>query len=245
MRLIGVDCAVDSRAVGIALAELNGVVDVRDVRAGLRDPWGQVADWLLAPGGAHAVLALDAPLGWPAPLGEGLRNHTAGAPVLTDAHALFRRTTDLFIREMTGKRPLDVGADRIARTAHAALSGLDLLRAMTGLPLPLAWSGDGSGAPRVIEVYPGVTLKAHGAPSQGYKVGKSIEHRRVRQEVLARLPDFRIPADCRTTALGNADALDALVCLLGAADFVRGRARPPENLDLARTEGWIWCRDPS
>ena len=41
----------------------------------------------------------------------------------------------------------------------------------------------------------------------------------------------------------SADALDALVCVLAAADFMRGRAGPPSDLETARQEGWIWTAE--
>jgi hypothetical protein len=37
----------------------------------------------------------------------------------------------------------------------------------------------------------------------------------------------------------SADAIDALVCVLAAADFMRGCARPPEDRESTRQEGWI------
>ena len=245
MQLIGIDCAVNPRDVGVALAEMDDGVAVREVLAGIPNPWGKVADWVLDSGSSDTLLALDAPLGWPAPLADALGRHSAGTPLSEDAHALFRRTTDMMVRDMIDKQPLDVGADRIARTAHAALKGLEQLRTSTGLPLPLAWCADEIGGAHVIEVYPAATLKAHGLTAQGYKHKKKADHRRARDEILSMLPGFRVPADCRSTALANADALDSLVCILAAADFVRGAARPPWNADVARREGWIWCRDPS
>ena len=245
MRLIGIDCAVNPRDIGIALAEMRDHVDVREVLAGIRDPWSKVTEWVLDSASSDTLLALDAPLGWPAPLADSLREHAAGAAVPGNAHALFRRTTDLSVWDMTGKRPLDIGADRIARTAHAALQGLEHLRNSTGHRLPLAWCVDDIAGGHVIEVYPAATLTAHGLPSQRYKDTKKADHRRAREEILSMLPGFRLPAGCRSTALANADALDALVCLLAAADFVRGVARPPGDLRVARLEGWIWCRDPS
>jgi hypothetical protein len=39
----------------------------------------------------------------------------------------------------------------------------------------------------------------------------------------------------------NSDALDAVICVLAAQDFLQGRAMPPENLELAQHEGWIWA----
>jgi hypothetical protein len=39
----------------------------------------------------------------------------------------------------------------------------------------------------------------------------------------------------------NADALDAVVCLLAARDFLAGRAMPPSDQIIAEQEGWIWA----
>jgi hypothetical protein len=40
----------------------------------------------------------------------------------------------------------------------------------------------------------------------------------------------------------NVDALDAIACILGAVDFLDGKAAPPDELDVAQREGWIWVR---
>jgi hypothetical protein len=40
----------------------------------------------------------------------------------------------------------------------------------------------------------------------------------------------------------NADVLDACVCVLAARDFLANEAAEPGNPDLAKREGWIWCR---
>jgi hypothetical protein len=73
------------------------------------------------------------------PLVNSLANHRAGAELGVKAHDLFRRATDRFIRQHFGKQSLDVGADRIARTAHSALVLLGILRRRLGEPIPLAW----------------------------------------------------------------------------------------------------------
>ena len=223
---------------------MDDSIRVREVFAGIRQPWDQVADWLVEPGERNTLIAIDAPLGWPQPLAETLQTHTAGSAVGQASNELFRRTTDLHIRERTGKQPLDVGADRIARTAHAALSAIQFLREKTGVPIPLGWNFGDLGGTQVIEVYPAATLKSHGMPYQAYKDGKNPEHRLVRREILRAMPRLRLPDDCRSTVLDNADALDAVVCLLAAGDFVRGACMRPEDLELAYREGWIWCRAP-
>ena len=45
--------------------------------------------------------------------------------------------------------------------------------------------------------------------------------------------------------LGNADLLDAAICVLAGRDFLDWKVLPPENPDLARKEGWIWIRPPA
>jgi len=41
---------------------------------------------------------------------------------------------------------------------------------------------------------------------------------------------------------GRADVFDACLCLVAAKDFIEGRALPPQDLELAQREGWIWVR---
>jgi hypothetical protein len=55
-------------------------------------------------------------------LAETLIIHRAGMSLETPADPMFRRTTDVFIQRTLKKTPLDVGADRIARTAYATLA---------------------------------------------------------------------------------------------------------------------------
>jgi hypothetical protein len=50
-----------------------------------------------------ALIAIDAPLGWPKQLAETLINHRAGMPIETAANAMFRRTTDVFIQQKLKK----------------------------------------------------------------------------------------------------------------------------------------------
>ena len=124
MYLVGVDCSTKPKNVGIALAEIGDVVRVWEVHAGIGDPWDRVANWLLTHREETIPIALDAPLGWPVALGQALQDHSAGKPEDRCPDDMFRRSTDRHIKEMVGKQPLDVGADRIARTAHSALKYL-------------------------------------------------------------------------------------------------------------------------
>ena len=188
----------------------------------------------------RALLSIDAPLGWPSGMAAALVSHKAGEPLAGGAHAMFRRATDRFVRQRLGKQSLDVGADRIARTAFAALSMLDEIRKARSLPIPLAWDRDFEGV-AAIEVYPAATLRAHRIPDKGYKsAGGQAE----RAAVLDRLEQhFELRVD-RMKLLANVDVLDASICVLAGLDFEAGAAMLPENIDEARSEGWIWVRDP-
>jgi hypothetical protein len=143
---------------------------------------------------------------------------------------------------MFNLQPLDVGADRIARTAHSALDLLDKIRQQTGEAFSVA-SVTVLARTAAIEVYPAATLLAHGLPSRGYKKPESVY---VREEILHGLEEsgLRMSADTRRNALACADALDAIVCILAGVNFLDNEAYPPEHQSLAAKEGWIWVKKP-
>ena len=174
MRLIGWDCAVDAKKCGLAFGEATGEgLEVQSVATGLSDKvlTGAIAEHIAT--SEPCLLAIDAPLGWPSDLGAALTGHEAGGELPHLSHDLFRRGTDRFIKRTIGKQPLDVGADRIARTALAALQRLAHLREKTSQPLPLAWVPGQLEDSACIEVYPAGTLTACGFPAAGYK-GKDV-----------------------------------------------------------------------
>lgn len=240
--VIGIDCAVQDENVGLARALWDG--RRTEVTALAKGGQGRpvveiIREWI---GNSTAtLLALDAPLGWPKPLGEQLVKHRAGLPMKKSADAMFRRETDRHVRAATGKQSLDVGADRIARTAHAALALLGSLAKAIHQPINLAWDRSVTPGVNAIEVYPAVTLKMLNWPSSGYKKKDQLS---ARQKILAKLKgEIALPSDT-STAETDADVLDAIVCVLAGQDFLAGRANPPDQefLDCAKKEGWIWVR---
>jgi hypothetical protein len=143
IQLIGIDCATEDARIGLAHGSADGAdLHVLDARQCSRDqPAMQtIGEWITTREHTQTLLAIDAPLGWPAALGEALAGHQAGDAISVGAHDLFRRDTDRFIKRTLGKQALDVGADRIARTAHAALGLLGELRRRLGDAIPLAWT---------------------------------------------------------------------------------------------------------
>jgi uncharacterized protein DUF429 len=242
MFVIGLDCATDLRNVGAASADATGA------RPAIKNLTHISARSLAATvsaaraSGQSVLLAMDAPLGWPAPLGQGLISHRAGDVLGAEAHSLFRRTTDIWLKAATGQQPLDVGADRIARTAHASLRLLAELRRLTSDPIPLVWQSDFADPIGCVEVYPAATLRAHGLPHSGYK-GDKANHLAQRQLIVERLCSLLdLSSDCQTALVASDHAIDAAVCVLAATDFLSGHAQPPHDHDLATKEGWIWVR---
>lgn len=240
--IIGIDWATDPAKVGLALGAFSPEQTVlTKVQTGntIRRPLEIISNWLQGRK-QSALLAIDAPLGWPAPLGDLLAQHTAGTVLEAPAHQLFRRFTDHFVREKIGKQSLDVGADRIARTAHSALDLLGRLRERLGHEISLGWDPSIRGI-KAIEVYPAATLAVYGISARGYKTSTGAKARKHVWEQVARHFEGKpeIPGIQKSS-----DSLDAVICLLAAKDFLTGRAMPPPADTPVKREGWMWVRDP-
>lgn len=240
--IVGIDAATSPKKIGLAHGELDGDA-VRVIEATLGSEVDSVVETIASwATGNRVLLAVDAPLGWPRALGRGLHRHRAGQRLPGVAHDLFRRTTDRFVHEQLGKLPLEVGADRIARTAHAALGLLDDVRARLGAPVPLVWTPEFEGV-AVIEVYPAATLLSRRAPATAYK-GREATALDGRQTILSALRnDWTLKVDPGLLASSD-DRLDAAVCVLAGADFLRGHSLAPDSArrEVAEVEGWIWFR---
>ena len=93
MIVVGIDSATAAKKVGIALADCDEsrcalvAVELGESQELLAR---KIASWL--PSAGSALLALDAPLGWPAALGPALVQHVAGEPVGQNPGLLFRRS---------------------------------------------------------------------------------------------------------------------------------------------------------
>lgn len=238
VRLIGVDCATVPARTGVAIGTLlNGRVEVETVIPPARDldVAGAVAAALA--GVDRAVVALDAPLGWPAALGAALTQHHPGDPITIHPDELFARATDRAIRARLGKAPLEVGADRIARTAVAALALLAAVRERTGLALPVHAAAGPLPAIAAAEVYPAALVAAGGERPRGGEATLLAK-----RALLAAAEPGALPR--HAAALAVPDALDAALCVVAAADLALGRAVPPPPAlrAAAAREGWIWAR---
>src|SRR5260370_16714623 len=170
--IIGVDCSTDEAKTGLALAIISGaVLTIKVARRASRSRKAKewIQEW--ARGHERVLIALDAPLGWPAPLAGALSGHQAGMYIDRPSDALFLRHTDHEIQRRFGLHPFSVGADRIARTAVASLNLLQELRTECGEAIDLAWATTWDGHIGAIEVYPSATRAAHGAIPGGGQLG--------------------------------------------------------------------------
>lgn len=240
VKVIGMDCATDAKKVGLAMGTYsnNGIalIDTKFGSDGISIA-EIIKSWIQED--EKVIFAIDAPLGWPEELGNSLHRHLAGQALPVESNLIFRRATDRFIKEVLGKQPLDVGADRIARTAHAALKIIEELRLVVNNKIEMAWNPEKLGGISVIEVYPAATLQCYGIRSVGYKEKEQKDERDDILNALKKVMDIR----CDLLHMRqSADVLDSAVCLLAAKDFLNGDVYFPRDFEKAKKEGWIWIK---
>lgn len=225
VRLIGVDWSAVESNRGIAVCDLSGEsLDVVELSAcnSRRTALRVISDALEVGEATPCLIAIDAPLGWPVGLSEALMGHSAGEWLSVGADEMFSRDTDRFVQQTLRKRPLEVGANLIARTAHAANQFLWDLRKETSRAIPLLWAPEELHDVGVIEVYPAATKKVSGGSSAATALGVTDEDARC----------------------ANAHVADALWCVVAGLHFLRGQCRAPVDVTRSRREGWIWFRTP-
>lgn len=253
--VIGIDFSTSPAKTGLARATAveSGAVLHQVRKAGICPRVETVVRWVRQVGSRMPVLiAIDAPLGWPDAMRDRpFTSHAAGHPLDgVRADRLFSRETDRQIDARLKKRPLEVGANLIARTA---LGALDFLRELNvemngpeSPPLPLAWSPGNLALPcSVVEVYPAATMKAHDIPAGRYKKSGKAGHADRKAVVEALLKQGLKLEGSAGHVADNDDMVDAAVCVLAGWDFLAGRAVAPDSdtRRLAGREGWIWAAD--
>lgn len=242
--IIGIDCATQDKNIGLALGRFDGHgchISSATVGSKKNSVLETITGWITDD--HPTLIALDAPLGWPTDLGKSLQLHESGAYISTEPDKLFNRLTDKIVREHTGRKPLEVGANLIARTAHSALKLLHQLRSQTGESIPLLTTAPTMNSKVcAIEVYPTATLIVKGF-MQPYKNKEQVQARR---SILSSLEtQIHISAD-KSLVEENDDALDAAICVLAGVDFLRKNVIIPDQSEIqfAEKEGWIWVQKP-
>ncbi len=235
-RILGIDCATQPKNLGLCLAERTpesfAILETSTVKS-QEELLETLGGWM----DKTTLLALDSPLGWPQPMGLHLAKHQAGEWVPVEADFMFSRETDRFVRKTFRKRPMEVGADRIARTALSALSLLERLRDRTGLAMDVPITAGPIQKTSAIEVYPAATLLARGLVAPRGEDRRPWLAQRLSQEL-------NLSGNLKRAIAANEHVMDALVCCLAGADFLAGDVFEPTNLKLAQKEGWIWIQRP-
>jgi len=247
MTVVGIDCATVNQKTGLAFATYTrGTVTIEECFIAKPKIHVAVQIQTRLSNTPSVLLALDAPLGWPAALGTHLSEHFAGKAISLGSDNLFRRRTDEVIRDRLRKAPLEVGANFIARTAVSALRLLAELSELTAADIPLAWGPSQQNRISAIEVYPAGTLRAYQRIGFVRGVGTVVQRKKALLRQLERKGRLRFrPA--LTRAARNEHVLDSVVCCVAALDFLEGYAISPtlqEDKDKATKEGWIWVRNP-
>lgn len=241
--LVGIASARQEARLGLARGGLDESGSLRIERVTLgsagESAAATVAGWLRD--STRYIVALDAPLGWPASMGHVLSEHQAGCVANAGEGIRFHRDTDRFVAQHVGRTPPEVGAHAAAHSAVAALALLGQIRQSSGLELRLAWDPHvDSGA---IETFPVATLRGHGFSKASYR-GKSLAGRGVRERIVDLLEtrcELWVP---RAVLVDDVTLLDAALGVMAAADFVRAQCEGPPDIDAGRKEGWIWFKAP-
>jgi predicted nuclease with RNAse H fold len=200
-------------------------------------------DQLLALIESADKVGIDCPFGWPQPFVNAVAVHAnaaawPGRGQLGSSHrrSLRYRLTDEVVHQEVGIWPLSVSTDRIGVTAMRCAALLDALAA-TGHPV------DRAGGGQVVEVYPAAALKHWGLPHQRYKKKEgAIVRGQAIDQLLAKLPTLNLDWDTLDRCRRSDDAFDALICALVARAAALGLTtapRPGNQIERARTEGWI------
>jgi predicted nuclease with RNAse H fold len=244
MRTVGVDLSVASeRTAAVAIEWGRRRAEVAAPRLGLDDEQlvGCLADaeWI----------AIDAPFGWPRQMVAAIYDYaTSGRWPGIDKAAFRLRRTDRFVRDAVlaeAERklsPLSVSSERIALTAWRLAQLRERAFERSGIRF------DRAGADRVLEAYPAAALLLWGLDRNGYKGGKGGPEEAstlAREALLAAIaeqaPWLAWEPGAREACVDSDDALDAVLAALVARAAALGltMAPPEEDLELARSEGWI------
>jgi predicted nuclease with RNAse H fold len=233
MLIAGVDLAAEPKGTALAvidwssssaaLVELN--LDVSD--SALVDCANQVEK-----------LGIDCALGWPVEFIDFLSgNHPAVQANAFEGDLSLRRRlayreTDRHVREVTGRWPLSVSTDRLGMTAIRCAGLLSQISA-TGIAI------DKSGSGRVIEIYPGASLRIWGFATSGYRASKPTRAALI--ETLSRQAPWLELGNNIELMVESCDAFDAVIAALAARFAQLGAyARPSaDRLELAKFEGWV------
>lgn len=233
MLTAGVDLAAEPKGTALAIVDWKATIaTLTELHLGVGDE--QIVEV------AQEVdkLGIDCALGWPIEFVEFLNNHSNLNNIhLPDGGMDWRRQvsfreSDRHVRAVTGKWPLSVSTDRLGLTAMRC-AGLQGRLQQSSIDI------DRAGYGKVVEIYPGASLRLWGFDTSGYRA--QLE---VREELLSSIENT-IPwlnlGSYRDQMIESTDAFDAVIASLATRAAAIGKTTEPpkEQLETARIEGWI------
>jgi hypothetical protein len=233
MLTLGIDLAAEAK--GTAFTQIRWTkskAEITQIQLGVDD------DGIVQYALESDKVGIDCALGWPTEFVQFLNKHSASDPEANPRgdinwrRKLSFRETDRQVRAVTGRWPLSVATDRLGMTALRC-AGLQAKLRQAGIPI------DRSGLGRVVEIYPGATLRLWGFDTAGYRTEQSARTRLL-AELESQVPWLNL-GSFRDLLLSSTDAFDSLVASLATRAAALGLATlpAPEQLQIAREEGWI------
>ena len=234
MLIAGVDLAAEPKGTALALIDwAEGGAKLVHLELGVND------EGIIDASKQATKIGIDCALGWPIEFVDFVVAHSQSKPGASPIDGgidwrrrMAYRETDRQVREITGRWPLSVSTDRLGLTAMRCAGLLSKMR-QGGVEV------DRSGAGRVVEIYPGASLRLWGFDTTGYRI--SAERR---ADLLA-----QIQAQAQWLELGtfadlmvqSCDAFDAVIAAFATRSAALGHYQKPndDQLRQAQVEGWI------
>lgn len=231
MLIAGLDLAAEPKGTALALLDWSEK-SARVVHLEL----GATDEAVVNHSRSAVKLAIDCALGWPLEFVDFVKRQSEAITNVTGdiewRRRMAYRETDRAVREVTGRWPLSVSTDRLGLTAMRCAGLLSKLRA-DGVEI------DRSGAGKVVEVYPGASLRLWGFETTRYRTSSDL-----RAELLASIrasaPWFQ-PGEFAELMIESCDAFDAVIAGFAARSAHIGLSTQPpeEHQKQALLEGWI------
>lgn len=186
-------------------------------------------------------VGIDCALGWPVAFTDFINRHSnlaalESAPAFDGGSDLRRnlahRETDRHVREVTGRWPLSVSTDRLGMTA---IRGAGLLSKFQEAGTAIDRSGSG----RIVEIYPGASLRLWGFDTAGYRTSEAIRERLL-SDIQAETPWLNLGTH-QQLMVASCDAFDSVIAAFAARSAHLGRFNGPNaaQLERAKIEGWV------
>ena len=230
--IAGLDLAAEPKATALSLIDWSGN-NARLVQLDLN-----VNDQFIVESTRDAEkLGIDCALGWPVEFVDFLNRYSQNSFKQISGDMPWRRRmayreTDRVVREVTGRWPLSVSTDRLGLTAMRCAGLLSRL-AEDGIEI------DRTGAGKVVEIYPGASLRLWGFDTSGYRASAAARATLL-EKILEAAPWFE-PGQFAELMIESCDAFDAVIANFATRSAQLGLStRPARELEgQARKEGWI------